>query len=61
LSKTGLRLRTETKIPLGKTVEVILLEGTPNPVIARVVWASEPTSPNVYELGLEYVGPVQSV
>jgi len=55
LSKSGMRVRTDTPLASGQTLEVTLLEGTPNPVAARVVWAGNPTSPDEYEFGLEYV------
>ena len=57
LSKSGMRLRTETQLSSGQTVEVILLEVTPHPVMARVVWGGIPTSSNLYEFGLEYIIP----
>lgn len=57
LSKSGMRLRAEAQLSFGQTVEVILLEGTPHPVRARVVWVGEPASSNQYEFGLEYIAP----
>lgn len=57
LSKSGMRVKTETQLSSGQAVEVTLLEGTPHPVPARVVWVGEPTGPNQYEFGLEYVTP----
>jgi hypothetical protein len=57
LSKSGMRLRTEAQLSSGQTVEVILREGTPHPVMARVVWVWKPTSSNQNEFGLEYVTP----
>jgi len=57
LSKYGMRVRTETELPSGQIVEVTLLEGTPHPVMARVVWVWKATSSNLCEFGLEYVTP----
>jgi len=57
LSKSGMRLRTEAQLYFGQTVEVTLLEGTPYPVMARVVWVWKATSSNLCEFGLEYVTP----
>lgn len=57
LSKSGMRLRTETELSYGQIVEVILLEGAPHPVKARVVWGWKPTTSNQFEFGLEYVTP----
>ena len=57
LSKSGMRLRSEAQLSYGQTVEVILLEGTPRPVMARVVWGGKPTGSNQYEFGLEYIVP----
>jgi hypothetical protein len=57
LSKSGMRLRTEAQLSSGQTVEVTLMEGTPHPIVARVVWAATPTDPNKYEFGLEYLTP----
>ena len=55
ISKSGMRVRTESQLFSGQTVEVILLEGTPYPVVARVVWVGDPANPNQFEFGLEYV------
>ena len=55
VSKSGLRVRTDSQLSLGQTVEVALLEGTPRPVVARVVWVGQPDGPNQYEFGLEYI------
>jgi hypothetical protein len=55
LSKSGMRVRTDSQLFPGQTVEVILLEGTPHTVVARVVWVGQPDGPNQYEFGLEYV------
>jgi hypothetical protein len=55
VSKSGMRVRTDWQLVLGQAVEVILLEGKPYPVPARVVWAGEPTGSNEYEFGLAYV------
>lgn len=55
LSKFGVCVRTETQLFPGQTVEVILLEGTPDPVAARVVRVGKPPGPNQYEFGLEYI------
>ncbi|MGA3324873.1 MAG: PilZ domain-containing protein [Terriglobia bacterium] len=57
LSKSGMRLRSQTELSFGQIVEVILTEGTPHPVRARVVWVWKPTTSNQYEFGLEYVTP----
>jgi hypothetical protein len=55
LSKFGVCLRTETQLFPGQTVEVILLEGRPDPVVARVVWVGKPTGLNQFEFGLKYI------
>lgn len=57
LSKFGMRVRTEAELTSGQTVEVILLVGTPRPVMARVVWVDKATSSNQFEFGLEYITP----
>ncbi|MGA2984439.1 MAG: PilZ domain-containing protein [Terriglobia bacterium] len=57
LSKSGMRLKAETQLSSGETVEVTLMEGTPHPIVARVVWAAKPNNPNQYEFGLEYILP----
>lgn len=57
VSKSGMRVRRETQLYSGQTVEVILLEGTPRPIVARVVWAGKPTNPHQYEFGLQYLTP----
>jgi hypothetical protein len=55
VSKTGIRVKTASELFLGQTVEVVLMEGTPHPVVARVVWVDKPNGPNHYEFGLEYI------
>ncbi len=55
LSKSGMRLRTDTELTSGQTVEVVLLGGTPNPMLARVVWVGKPAGSCQYEFGLEYI------
>lgn len=55
LSKSGMRLKTQTELSFGQIVEVILMQGTPHAVTARVVWVWKPTSSNQFEFGLEYV------
>jgi len=55
LSKTGMRVRSESQLSPGQTVEVVLLEGTPHPVVARVVWVGPSAGSEQYEFGLEYV------
>jgi len=57
LSKFGMRVRTEAELTSGQTVEVILLEVTPRPVVARVVWVGQPAGSHQFEFGLEYVIP----
>lgn len=59
LSKCGMRLRTETQLSSGQTVEVILLVETLYHIMARVVWVDKTTSSNQFELGLEYITPSQ--
>lgn len=54
LSKSGLRLRTDSQLALGETVQVMLLEGKPYPAAARVIWAG-PADTDQYEVGLQYV------
>ena len=55
VSKSGLRVRTDSQLLPGQTVAVALLDVTPRPVVARVVWVGQPDGPNQYEFGLEYV------
>ncbi len=56
LSKSGMRLRTDSEITSGQTVEVVLLDGaTANPVLARVVWVGKSAESDEYEFGLEYI------
>ncbi len=55
VSKSGIRVRAESQLALGQTVEVVLMEGTAHPVVARVVWVSQPNGPDHYEFGLEYI------
>ena len=55
VSKSGMRVRTGLQLAPGQTVEVVLMEGTPRPVVAKVVWAGQPDGPSGYEFGLEYV------
>lgn len=56
LSKSGMRLRTDSELLSGQTVEVVLLEGaSANPVLARVVWVGKSANSDEYEFGLEYI------
>jgi hypothetical protein len=55
LSKTGMRVRSESQLSPGQTVEVVLMEGTPHPVVARVVWVGQASGTDHYEFGLEYL------
>jgi len=55
ISKSGMRVRTDSLLYPGQTVEVILLEGSPHPVVARVVWVGQTGGPNAFEFGLEYI------
>jgi PilZ domain len=56
LSKSGMRLRTDSELTSGQTVEVVLLEGaSANPVLARVVWVGKSAGSDEYEFGLEYI------
>lgn len=62
ISKFGMRVRTDSQLFPGQTVEVILLEGAPHPVVARVVWVGQSGDPNQFEFGLEYLArPTQPV
>ena len=55
LSKSGMRVKAETQLASGQTVEVILMVGTPRPVTARVVWVEKPPGSNQFEFGIEYI------
>ena len=57
LSKYGMRVRTEAELTSGQTVEVILMVGTPRPVMARVVWVDKVATSHQFEFGLEYIIP----
>jgi hypothetical protein len=62
ISKFGMRVRTDSQLFPGQTVEVILLEGAPHPVVARVVWVGQSGDPTQFEFGLEYLSrPTQPV
>lgn len=62
ISKSGMRVKTDSQLYPGQTVEVILLEGAPHPVVARVVWVGQSGDPNQFEFGLEYLArPTQPV
>ena len=55
LSKCGMRLRTETQLSSGQTVEVILLVESLYHIMGRVVWVDKVASSNQFELGVEYI------
>jgi hypothetical protein len=57
VSKTGMRVKAETELSSGQAVEVILMVGTPRPVMARVVWTEKTPGSNQFEFGIEYITP----
>jgi hypothetical protein len=57
VSKSGIRVKSETELASGQSVEVILMVGTPRPVMARVVWTEKTPGSNQFEYGIEYSTP----